>query len=62
MATNPGWNKAARLLEQRRRQIRERRPPTLEPPFPWRADPFPAEFFGIRDLGSGGTIDTAARP
>lgn len=46
-ADTHGWNKAARLQEQRRKQIRDRRPPVLEPSFPWRADPFPAEFFGI---------------
>lgn len=48
-----GWNKAGRLQAQRTRQIRERRPAVLEPPFPWRADPFPAEFFGIRALTPG---------
>lgn len=57
-----GWNKTARLQEQRRRQIRDRRPPVLEPTFPWRADPFPAEFFGIRALTPArGSAETPLR-
>jgi hypothetical protein len=47
MTDGLGLDKAARLEAKREEEADDQRPQPLNPPFPFQAEPFDPEFFGL---------------
>ncbi len=47
MSDGLGLDKAERLKAKHEQDAADRKPPPLNPPFPFEAEPFDPEFFGL---------------